>query len=125
MTPMMTQELVTTQASTEELRDAQVNAGAWTALLAAMVSLAALQGSVGALAALSAAGFFTAIAGGIHRGWAWSAAIGSAVLAGGALGFAGGLVPVIAAARIPVVLLAGAGALCLAGAYLTLSEKPR
>ena len=125
MTPIMTQELPTlvTQTQTVELREAQVNAGAWTALLAAMVALAALQASVGAWPALSAAGFFTLVAGGIQRGWAPSAALGCAALVIGAVSFASGLVPVTAAARIPVALLAGAGALCLAGAYLTLSEK--
>lgn len=121
MTPMMTQDLAT-PTQTVELRDAQVNAGAWTAVLSAVISLASLQGT-GVIPAVTAAAFFVAVAGGIQRGWAWTAALGCAALAIGTLGYAGGLVPMMAAARIPVALLSGAGALCLAGAYLTLNEK--
>lgn len=121
MTPMIPQEMNPRQS--EDLREAQVHAGAWTALLAAMVSLMAMQASVGAVPSLAATALFTAVAGGIYRGWAWTAAVGCIALVAMAVAFASGVVPVAAAARIPVSLLGGAGALCLAGAYLTLTEE--
>ena len=122
MTPMITQEMAA-QTQSVELRDAQVQAGAWTAILAALVSLVAMQASVGAVPALGATALFTAVAGGIYRGWAWTAALGCIALLAGGLAFATGLLPMASAARIPVALLGMAGALCLAGAYLTLTDQ--
>jgi cell division protein FtsW (lipid II flippase) len=121
MTPMIPQEINPRQS--EDLREAQVHAGAWTALLAAMVSLMAMQASVGTVPSLAATTLFTAVAGGIYRGWAWTAALGCIALVAMSIAFAAGLLPVAPAARIPVSLLGGAGALCLAGAYLTLTEE--
>ena len=55
MTPTVSQEL-TPRTQTAELRDAQVHAGAWTALLAAMVSLIAVQAPAGPVPSLAGHG---------------------------------------------------------------------
>jgi len=120
-TPTLPREMAAV-AQTAELRDAQIQAGAWTALLAALVSLIAVQAPGGPLPSMAATTLFGAVSLGIHRGWPWMAAFGCLLLAASAVAFAAGVVPIGAPARIPMSILAAAGSMCLAGAFSALRE---
>jgi hypothetical protein len=111
-----TQEIRLEQAMRPDLDQAQVQAGVWTASLAALVALAATQ-------ALPLAVGFAVIAAAIHKRQAWAAIAGGVLALGLAVAVAAGLVPVALAARVPLALLAAAGGLCFAGAWMTLTGR--
>jgi hypothetical protein len=119
MTPTQSQQIRAVAVESADLRTAQIDAGAWTACIAAMVSLLVVQSPM----ALLSAGVFTLAAFGVWRRWAWPAALSAALLLLFALSIGTGLLPMGSATRIPLSLMSAAGALCLGGAYLTLRDS--
>lgn len=111
-----TQQIRLERAMQPGLDEAQVQAGVWTASLASLVALAVTQ-------AVPFTAGFALIALGIHKRQAWSAIAGGALALGLAVAVAAGYVPVATAARVPLAVLAGAGALCFAGAWMTLTGR--